>query len=148
MALLLPALNKAREAANRVSCASNLRQITVATIQLATEDNGWWPDLHNTRWTWNPVSAQYYAAANAWSGYDAGNIAWTGYQYPDNSNYSPSSISVNARDKMLGRKASTTGLNSATMATAFGAFYCPSKPEANGARNSVNAPSWNQQGGY
>jgi prepilin-type processing-associated H-X9-DG protein len=122
--------------------------LAIGTIMMANDDNGWWPDLHNTRWTWNPVSDQYAAAANAWSGYDAGNLAVTGYKHPDNSQYSPNNISINARDKLLGRKAGTTGLNSSTMERTFRIFYCPSNPTANGARNSVNAPSWQQQGGY
>jgi prepilin-type N-terminal cleavage/methylation domain-containing protein len=58
ISMLLPALGKAREAANRVSCASDLRQIGQAMYQYATDNKGnfprgvWWgaigpsPDLN------------------------------------------------------------------------------------------------------
>ncbi len=43
ISILLPALNKAREYAKRVNCASNLKQIGVAMIMYAQENRGWFP---------------------------------------------------------------------------------------------------------
>lgn len=43
ISILLPSLNRAREMANRVKCASNLRQIGQAVMLYANENNGNWP---------------------------------------------------------------------------------------------------------
>ena len=43
VAILLPALNRARESANTVKCLSNIRQITQATMMYATANDGWLP---------------------------------------------------------------------------------------------------------
>lgn len=43
IAMLLPALNKAQEAARRTTCASNLRQIQLGLVQYAEDNNGWYP---------------------------------------------------------------------------------------------------------
>jgi prepilin-type processing-associated H-X9-DG protein len=40
LALLVPAMNRAREASRRAACASNLRQIGAAMMKYATENNG------------------------------------------------------------------------------------------------------------
>jgi prepilin-type processing-associated H-X9-DG protein len=44
VAVLLPSLNRARETANRVQCASHLRQIGQAMMLYANENNGKFPD--------------------------------------------------------------------------------------------------------
>jgi prepilin-type N-terminal cleavage/methylation domain-containing protein/prepilin-type processing-associated H-X9-DG protein len=41
ISMLLPALNKARQAAATVQCASNLRQIGIAVNQYAIDNDGW-----------------------------------------------------------------------------------------------------------
>lgn len=43
IAMLLPALNKARQAAIKISCASNLRQIGLAIHMYANENRGYYP---------------------------------------------------------------------------------------------------------
>jgi prepilin-type N-terminal cleavage/methylation domain-containing protein/prepilin-type processing-associated H-X9-DG protein len=43
ISILLPALGRARENANRVACASNLRQLGVAFVMYAGENRGWFP---------------------------------------------------------------------------------------------------------
>ncbi|MEM6560527.1 MAG: prepilin-type N-terminal cleavage/methylation domain-containing protein, partial [Planctomycetota bacterium] len=44
ISILLPSLNRARETANRVKCASNLRQIGLAMILYANDErNGAFP---------------------------------------------------------------------------------------------------------
>ncbi|MGD0140909.1 MAG: type II secretion system protein [Tepidisphaeraceae bacterium] len=43
VAVLLPALSKARRAANTIACASNLRQIVQAMMMYATQNNGYIP---------------------------------------------------------------------------------------------------------
>lgn len=46
VALLLPALNAAREAAKTTQCASNLRQLATAAIGYAQENRGYYPPAH------------------------------------------------------------------------------------------------------
>jgi len=43
IAILLPSLNRAREAAKRVQCLSNIRQISLATVNWAGDHRGWMP---------------------------------------------------------------------------------------------------------
>jgi prepilin-type N-terminal cleavage/methylation domain-containing protein/prepilin-type processing-associated H-X9-DG protein len=43
IAMLLPALNKAREAAKKVACASNLRQVGMALQMYGNDNKGWLP---------------------------------------------------------------------------------------------------------
>src|SRR5436309_8294392 len=41
--ILLPALNKAREAGRRTQCLSNMRQISLATVSYTIENKGYMP---------------------------------------------------------------------------------------------------------
>ena len=50
ISLLLPALNKAREAANSVKCLSNLRQMATATTLFANEHRGFMPTCSDNSW--------------------------------------------------------------------------------------------------
>jgi len=43
ISILLPSLNRARETANRVKCASNLRQIGQAILLYSNDNNGPYP---------------------------------------------------------------------------------------------------------
>jgi prepilin-type N-terminal cleavage/methylation domain-containing protein/prepilin-type processing-associated H-X9-DG protein len=47
VAMLLPALNRARAQAIRVSCASNVKQLTAMSLAYAAENRGQLPPLHN-----------------------------------------------------------------------------------------------------
>ncbi len=57
ISILLPALNKARETANRVGCASNLRQIGMGYAQYAAQCDNWVLAAHTSyeEWHQNPV---------------------------------------------------------------------------------------------
>ena len=50
---LLPSLNRARETANRVKCASNLRQLYIAMMMYAQDNKGYIPDYE--QYKPNPV---------------------------------------------------------------------------------------------
>ena len=50
ISILLPSLNKAREQANRIKCASNLRQIAMSAIMYAGTNKGRFPRTY-----WNPA---------------------------------------------------------------------------------------------
>jgi len=51
ISILLPSLNRARETANRVKCASNLRQIGQAILLYANENKGTYPRTYYTSLT-------------------------------------------------------------------------------------------------
>lgn len=52
ISLLLPSLSKARMSAQRIVCASNLRQLTAWTINYANSNNSWLPPIHNSANNW------------------------------------------------------------------------------------------------
>lgn len=56
IAMLLPALNKARQAANTVACASNLKQIGLAFQLYANDYKGWYPCYDS----FSPFGRYYY----------------------------------------------------------------------------------------
>lgn len=67
IAMLLPALNKAREAANIVTCASNVRQIGLAAQMYANDYNDVIPNFGITNpitgaWTWWPGLLEPYVS--------------------------------------------------------------------------------------
>ena len=66
IALLLPALARARQLALRIQCASNLRQIGIALHEYANENRGQYPPILSNQW---PMG-------------DFDNIAYMSQQYP------------------------------------------------------------------
>jgi prepilin-type N-terminal cleavage/methylation domain-containing protein len=63
ISILLPSLQKAREAANQVACASNMRQYGLAVVQYSVENKGYFPlfsdnyatNVPETHW-WNTLA--------------------------------------------------------------------------------------------
>jgi len=147
IAMLLPVLTKVREAANRTACASNLRQLSIFTIEYATNDRGRWPDLHNSLPTWDAVDDIYRVASSLLSPAAPGTIM-------DSSGYRPNVIAVTGRDALIGRSPLTQAeLTSDSNYNKLGIFYCPSRTKDRDAesfntfRDGVNHPqSWQQQG--
>jgi prepilin-type N-terminal cleavage/methylation domain-containing protein/prepilin-type processing-associated H-X9-DG protein len=69
ISILLPSLNRARETANRVKCASNLRQIGQAILLYANENKGTYPrtyyDVTKTvTWGSNPYNGSGTSASD------------------------------------------------------------------------------------
>ena len=61
IAILMPALSRARKQAAGAACMSNMRQIMIATMMYVNENKGWlpytgWGDGHN----WTPGASQRY----------------------------------------------------------------------------------------
>jgi len=68
--ILLPTLNRARESARRVACASNLRQLANAFMMYTGENKGWFPCVGVFG------NGLGYGSATAPVGYPAEWIAW------------------------------------------------------------------------
>jgi prepilin-type N-terminal cleavage/methylation domain-containing protein/prepilin-type processing-associated H-X9-DG protein len=85
IAMLLPALNKARESAKQVSCASNLRQIGMAAQMYANENHGWLPYAEYTSSIkWYTVLEPYLknktrVTGGAWTCPSTQDNFWLGY---------------------------------------------------------------------
>jgi len=63
IAILLPALNRARQQAQMVVCSSQLRQIGLAWVQYTNDNNGWVCPMANywcDSWANNIIDSQYY----------------------------------------------------------------------------------------
>lgn len=76
ISILLPTLSRARESANRVACASNLRQLANAIVMYTGENKGWFPNI--AVWGGPGATALGYGtnATPAPTGYPADWIGW------------------------------------------------------------------------
>jgi prepilin-type N-terminal cleavage/methylation domain-containing protein/prepilin-type processing-associated H-X9-DG protein len=72
-ALLLPALNGARNRSKTAACANNQRQIHVGFSAYLTANNGYYPYL--TRWLSNGETPSWYAALSPYLGYSTNGAA-------------------------------------------------------------------------
>ena len=61
--MLLPALARAKEAANRIKCANNLRQMELAVNMYADDSDGLYPPRTNA-WRWPTLLLEYYKTTN------------------------------------------------------------------------------------
>ena len=76
ISILLPSLNRARETANRVKCASNLRQIGQAILLYSNENKGLYPRTpHNTMASAATLSCTWGTPYTGGNGAGAGPLA-------------------------------------------------------------------------
>src|SRR5687768_13619826 len=57
--ILLPTLNRAREAARSSKCLNNMRQITTAAMMFATEHHGWMVGRAGNPIPYNPQGSKF-----------------------------------------------------------------------------------------
>ena len=65
VSILLPSLNRAREQANRVKCASNLRQVGMAVMMYANENRGEFPDTMERILTTQDVNSTVFCCPSS-----------------------------------------------------------------------------------
>jgi len=144
IAILMPVLSRARRAAIQIQCGSNLRQLMTMCIMYASENQGTFPDLHNSDNSWHyldPVygtsTAPYQASKNSLA---TGDPAWDN-QYLDSVARYPNIMAIGGVDYLLGRygKVNKAMLNS-QQPRAMATVYCPSNPDANAVGNWMQHP--------
>ncbi len=78
--LLLPAVQKVREAANRMSCGNNLKQLGLALHNFQTANNGFPPGHMSTatgaEFSWTTLILPYIEQGNLYAEYDF-NVTWS-----------------------------------------------------------------------
>ena len=61
--MLLPALARAKEAANRIKCVNNLKQLELSVKMYADDNDGLYPPRTN-EWRWPTLLLEYYRTTN------------------------------------------------------------------------------------
>jgi prepilin-type N-terminal cleavage/methylation domain-containing protein/prepilin-type processing-associated H-X9-DG protein len=61
--MLLPALARAKESANRIKCSNNIKQIEVSVKMYADDSDGLYPPRTN-EWRWPTLLVEYYRTTN------------------------------------------------------------------------------------
>lgn len=116
IAILLPALNRAREAGKRVQCLSNLRQLSQATIMFTAENRGWMPgQAGGGILIPNPASGTFSVKQATTAAEGADNVAfdWIAWQrqidpafgYPGTSKNTNQNITLSGLAKYMGQPA-------------------------------------------
>jgi len=115
ISILLPSLNKARETANRVKCASNLRQIGQAILLYANDNKGAYP-----RTFYSAGPAPLIPNIMGWQS-EISDPGWSGFVPPPqfSSGYGTIGSGVNNIPQCLYLLLNTTDITSAV-------FTCPS----------------------
>ena len=68
-ALLLPALNKARQKANSIRCISNTKQLGTSMQMYVDDNNGWFPTIYSWRFCFpsrRPAKPMASTTVNGW----------------------------------------------------------------------------------
>src|SRR5882757_7965714 len=76
ISILMPALNAARRQSVKTKCASNLRQIGMAYLMYANDNNGSYPPSGNN---WYPYFGQKYNNSDATQPGETGTLVALGY---------------------------------------------------------------------
>lgn len=124
VALLLPAVQAARESARRAQCANNLKQISLAILNYESGKNVFPPgEIHGG--SWNPG---YSPSTSAGSVRD--HCEWDGQMGIWNNLIFPEMELQNVYDMIdfKARKQHTTANNREVMQMKFPGFLCPSDP--------------------
>lgn len=129
VAILLPALGRAQEAARRTKCASNLRQIYLGALSYANANSGWYP----------PYCASMGANGENWFGEAAGGFPWrkpasTPGNFVDDANF------LTGYGYLIERVGSGR-----RYIGSWRVFYCPNASQA--AFTDANARWWLDKGG-
>jgi prepilin-type N-terminal cleavage/methylation domain-containing protein/prepilin-type processing-associated H-X9-DG protein len=74
ISILLPALSRARETANRIKCASNLRQLGLAMVMYTNDNKGYFPgagrlglQMYNDFIYWQQPSTRWASSSNTYN---------------------------------------------------------------------------------
>ncbi len=121
--LLLPAVQKVREAAARMSCSNNLKQLSLAAQNYASTFDGRLPPLVSAQGTYN------------------GTILFTLLPYVEQTALFDQRVAANPANTFLGPNNGGTPVPIKT-------YYCPSDYTASGGMNSYNYAAASYGGNY
>ena len=146
-ALLLPALNRARERAQLLGCQNNLRQISVALLMYLGDNNGYYPlrsaNTHGAGW---PVGATGAGGPGGWGSGWGGLFYYHHYLYtylgakiPPGGVYNslyvtPANVFRCPRDRNWGKRPDDISYGMVMYGSGVSASYSPTEPTYTGAQ--------------